>query len=106
MGFLGDAVDFVDDVVDSGAKFVAKGLQKGGHLAGKALDAAGLHGAGQTVSGWGDDIADDAGLKVGERNLDQSDDPKELLHGDAKKLNESPGTCRSSTTRSTRPARA
>ncbi|MFD8708599.1 putative T7SS-secreted protein [Kitasatospora sp. NPDC059648] len=91
MGFLGDALDFVDDAVDSGTKFVAKGLQKGGHLAGEALDAAGLHGAGQTVSGWGDDIADDAGVKVKERNLDQSDDPKELLHGDAKKLNEVAG---------------
>ncbi|MFI9360734.1 putative T7SS-secreted protein [Kitasatospora sp. NPDC053057] len=91
MGFLGDALDFVDDAVDSGTKFVAKGLRKGGHLAGEALDAAGLHGAGQTVSGWGDDIADDAGLKVKERNLDQSDDPKELLHGDAKKLNEVAG---------------
>ncbi|WP_030056620.1 MULTISPECIES: putative T7SS-secreted protein [Streptomyces] len=91
MGFLGDALDFVDDAVDSGTKFVAKGLQKGGHLAGEALDAAGLHGAGQTVSGWGDDIADDAGLKVAERNLGQSDDPKELLHGDAKKLNEVAG---------------
>ncbi|MFD5464804.1 putative T7SS-secreted protein [Kitasatospora sp. NPDC127059] len=91
MGFLGDALDFVDGAVDSGTKVVAKGLQKGGHLAGEALDAAGLHGAGQTVSGWGDDIADDAGLKVKERNLDQSDDPAELLHGDAKKLNEVAG---------------
>ncbi|MEU4585779.1 putative T7SS-secreted protein [Kitasatospora aureofaciens] len=91
MGFLGDALDFVDDAVDSGTKFVAKGLRKGGHLAGEALDAAGLHGAGQAVSGWGDDIADDADVKVAERNLDQSDDPKELLHGDAKKLNEVAG---------------
>ncbi|MER7845705.1 putative T7SS-secreted protein [Kitasatospora sp. NPDC096077] len=91
MGFLGDALDFVDDAVDSGTKFVAKGLRKGGHLAGEALDAAGLHGAGQTVSGWGDDIADDAGVKVAERNLDESDDPKELLHGDAKRLNEVAG---------------
>ncbi|MFE4977713.1 putative T7SS-secreted protein [Kitasatospora sp. NPDC056651] len=84
-------MDFVDDAVDSGTKFIAKGLQEGGHLAGKALDEAGLHSAGQTVSGWGDDIADDAGLKVAERSLDQSDDPKEVLHGDAKRLNEVAG---------------
>ncbi|TYC76592.1 hypothetical protein EH183_03010 [Streptomyces sp. CB01881] len=58
---------------------------------GGALDEAGLHGAAQKVNGWGDDVADGAGLKVGERGLDQTDDPKELVHGDAKKLNEAAG---------------
>ncbi|MFH8387919.1 putative T7SS-secreted protein [Kitasatospora sp. NPDC018058] len=88
MGFLDDAIDMVDGAVDRGTKIAAKGFQKGAHLAGSALDKAGLQGAGQTVSGWGDDAADDAGLKVAERQLGQSDDPKELLHGDAKKLTE------------------
>ncbi|MFD5615135.1 putative T7SS-secreted protein [Kitasatospora sp. NPDC127060] len=84
MGFLDDALA----LVDSGTKVAAKGMQKGAHLAGSALDDAGLRSAGRTVSGWGDDAADDAGLRVAERQLGQSDDPAELLHGDAKKLSE------------------
>ncbi|WP_405361126.1 hypothetical protein OG535_23330 [Kitasatospora sp. NBC_00085] len=82
-----DLVDVTEAVVDSGVKAGGKAIQKGSHLVGGALDEAGLHGAAQKVNGWGDDVADGAGLKVGERGLDQTDDPKELVHGDAKKLN-------------------
>ncbi|MFI6154019.1 putative T7SS-secreted protein [Kitasatospora sp. NPDC051170] len=88
MGFLDDALETIDEAVDSTTKALAKGVQKGGHLAGDLLDDMGLHSAGKTVSGWGDDAADSAGLRVAERSLDESDDPSELLHGDAKRLNE------------------
>ncbi|MBP0451112.1 hypothetical protein J5Y04_16400 [Kitasatospora sp. RG8] len=86
-----DLVDATDAVVDSAQKAGGKVIQKGSHLVGGALDEAGLHGVAQKVNGWGDDVADGAGLKVGERGLDQSDDPKELVHGDAKKLGEVAG---------------
>ncbi|MFB7618301.1 putative T7SS-secreted protein [Kitasatospora sp. NPDC056181] len=86
-----DLVDATDAVVDSAQKAGGKVVQKGSHLVGGALDEAGLHGAAQKVNGWGDDVADSTGLKVGERGLDQSDDPKELVHGDAKKLGEVAG---------------
>ncbi|MFJ3794083.1 putative T7SS-secreted protein [Kitasatospora sp. NPDC090091] len=86
-----DVVDAADTFVDVHVKAGAKVLQKGSHLTGDLLDEVGLHGAAQKVNGWGDDVADEAGLKVGERSLKQTDDPKELVHGDAKKLNEVAG---------------
>ncbi|MEV6976324.1 putative T7SS-secreted protein [Kitasatospora sp. NPDC093806] len=88
---LTDVVDAADKFVDVHVKGGAKVLQKGSHLTGDLLDEVGLHGAAQKVNGWGDDVADGAGLKVGERGLDQTDDPKELVHGDAKKINEVAG---------------
>ncbi|MFI6849767.1 putative T7SS-secreted protein [Kitasatospora sp. NPDC050467] len=86
-----DLVDTTEAVIDSGVKAGGKAIQKGSHLVGGALDEVGLHGAAQQVNGWGDGVADGAGLKVGERGLDQTGDPKELVHGDAKRLNEVAG---------------
>ncbi|MFF7458224.1 putative T7SS-secreted protein [Kitasatospora sp. NPDC008115] len=83
-----DAVDAAGNFVDANLKAGAKVVQKGSHLVGGALNGVGLHGAAQDVNGWGDGVADEAGLKVRERSLDQSDDPKELVHGDAKRINE------------------
>ncbi|WP_380283336.1 putative T7SS-secreted protein [Kitasatospora purpeofusca] len=83
-----DAVDAAENFVDTNLKAGAKAVQKGSHLVGGALDGVGLHGAAQSVNGWGDGVADEAGLKVGERNLDQSADPKELVHGDAGRINQ------------------
>ncbi|MEU6239365.1 putative T7SS-secreted protein, partial [Kitasatospora sp. NPDC047058] len=88
---IGDALDAADNFLDANVKAGAKVLQGGAHLTGDLLDEVGLHGAAQSVNGWGDDVADEAGLKVGERSLKQTDDPKELVHGDAKKLNEVAG---------------
>lgn len=83
-----DMVKAADNFVDANLKAGAKAVQKGSHVVGGALNGVGLHGAAQSVNSWGDDVADDAGLKVGERGLDETDDPKELVHGDAKKINE------------------
>ncbi|KJK57059.1 putative T7SS-secreted protein [Saccharothrix sp. ST-888] len=58
------------------------------HIVGKGLDLVGLHDAAHTVDSYGDRIADGLGAAVGELNLGQSDDPKELLHGDAKAVGE------------------
>nr|WP_234326066.1 hypothetical protein [Streptomyces sp. NRRL S-495] len=84
-----DMVKAADNFVDANLKAGAKAVQKGSHVVGGALNGVGLHGAAQSVNGWGDGVADEAGLKVGERGLDETDDPKELVHGDAKKINES-----------------
>ncbi|MDY0816310.1 putative T7SS-secreted protein [Kitasatospora purpeofusca] len=83
-----DMVKAADNFVDANLKAGAKAVQKGSHAVGGALDGVGLHGAAKSVNSWGDGVADEAGLKVGERSLDETDDPKELVHGDAKKINE------------------
>lgn len=59
------------------------------HVVGSGLDMVGLHGAAHTVDTFGDHIADDLGAGVGELSLGQTDDPKELVHGDTKAINES-----------------
>ncbi|WP_344641623.1 putative T7SS-secreted protein, partial [Kitasatospora cystarginea] len=78
MGVLGSLKSGFGEFVDANA-----------HLVGKGLDMVGAHGAAHAVDNWGDHIADDLGAAVGELNLGQSDDPKELLHGDAKAIGES-----------------
>ncbi|MFE4599500.1 putative T7SS-secreted protein [Kitasatospora indigofera] len=77
MGLLDSAKSLAGSVVDMHA-----------HAAGDALDFVGLHDAAHSVDKWGDEVADDLGAGVGELNLGESEDPKELLHGDAKAIAE------------------
>ncbi|MER5641493.1 putative T7SS-secreted protein [Kitasatospora sp. NPDC002227] len=75
MGLWGEAKAFAGEFVDMHA-----------HMAGGLLDAVGLDDWAHKVDKWGDGIADDLGAAVGELNLGETDDPKELVHGDAKAL--------------------
>ncbi|GHE26570.1 hypothetical protein GCM10018781_78830 [Kitasatospora indigofera] len=77
MGLLDSAKSLAGSVVDMHA-----------HAAGDALDFVGLHDAAHSVDKWGDEVADDLGAGVGELNLGESEDPKDLLHGDAKAIAE------------------
>ncbi|WP_033258602.1 putative T7SS-secreted protein [Kitasatospora setae] len=83
MGVLDGIGSFVGSVVDAGTDLV-----------GGTLDAIGLDDWGHAVEKWGDGIADDLGAAVGERNLGETDDPAELVHGDLKKLGENIGHLR------------
>ncbi|WP_262371603.1 putative T7SS-secreted protein, partial [Streptomyces sp. WAC01526] len=78
----GNAVDGVKEAageaVDSATDMTADGL-----------DYVGADGAAKTVRSAGDDVADALGAQVAERQLGESDDPKELIHGDVAKINES-----------------
>jgi RHS repeat-associated protein len=65
------------------------GLNDGAHLLGDGLNAAGLHGAAQTVDTLGDKAGYDLGADVPELQLGETSDPAELVHGD-------PGAIRSS----------
>ncbi|MFC9327603.1 putative T7SS-secreted protein [Kitasatospora sp. NPDC057015] len=76
-GFLGGVKSFAGDFVNLHA-----------HAVGDALDFVGMHDAAHTVDKWGDGVADDLGAAVGELNLGESDDPKELVHGDVKAIGE------------------
>jgi hypothetical protein len=76
MGIFGelwdDAKQGAGDLVNDGA-----------HVIGDGLNAVGLHSAAQWVDTEGDKIGYALGAGVGELQLGQSDDPKELVHGDA-----------------------
>jgi len=79
MGLIGGAWDEVKrgtgDLVNDGA-----------HVLGDGLNAVGLHGAANAVEVEGDKIGYSLGADVGELQLGQTSDPKQLVHGDAGKV--------------------
>ncbi|WP_327288416.1 putative T7SS-secreted protein [Streptomyces sp. NBC_01198] len=64
------------------------------HLLAAGLDAAGLHGAARWTADSGDLVADRLGAGVAERQLGQSEDPRDLLHGDAGRIRTAAGHLR------------
>ncbi|MFD7921629.1 putative T7SS-secreted protein [Streptomyces sp. NPDC059740] len=89
---LGDFVDSVGDAFDSGVHAIGDGVGKGVQWttdkAADGLDALGADGAADHVRSAGETVADHLGAEVAERGLDESDDPKELVHGDVSQLHE------------------
>ncbi|MFG3205873.1 putative T7SS-secreted protein [Streptomyces sp. NPDC048192] len=93
MGVFGDIGHSLEDsanwalgkgekLVDDGKKVVGEGIDYGAHKLGQGLDKAGFHRAADKVDDWGDEIASDLGATPGEQQLGESDDPKDLVHGD------------------------
>ncbi|WP_152617567.1 putative T7SS-secreted protein [Phaeacidiphilus oryzae] len=84
---LGDLINSVGDGLEHAAQGVEHGagslVDGAAHLAGDGLNAVGLHSAAQSVDEFGDHVADRLGASVAEAELGESDDPKDLLHGDA-----------------------
>ncbi|WP_433620944.1 putative T7SS-secreted protein [Nocardia sp. CA-120079] len=83
---IGDFVNSVGDAIEHGVESVT---QKVGELADSGLDAAatlarnlGADGVAEGLDDLGDKIADLAGGEIGERELGQTKDPKELIRGD------------------------
>ncbi|MEV6478909.1 putative T7SS-secreted protein [Streptomyces sp. NPDC051576] len=74
------------DVVDAGKKLVGEGVDKGTDIAGDALDKVGAHDLANKVEGYGDRIASDLGATPAEQQLGDSDQPKDLIHGDPKAI--------------------
>ncbi|MEU5546608.1 putative T7SS-secreted protein [Streptomyces sioyaensis] len=97
---LGDFLGDVKDGINSTADKVGSAVDGVKEAAGEAVDYAtdktadvlgyvGADGAAKAVRSAGDDVADALGAQVDERQLGESDDPKELIHGDVAKINES-----------------
>jgi hypothetical protein len=80
---LGDAIegDF-DAVVNGGKHLIGTAVDDGAHVLGDGLNAVGLHGAAQAVDNFGDSAADHLGDQVAEKQLGQTTDPTQLVHGD------------------------
>ncbi|ARF57086.1 putative T7SS-secreted protein [Streptomyces gilvosporeus] len=98
MGLFGDigdginsAADKIGDAVDGAEKAVGEGIEYATDKTGDVLDTVGAHGAAKAVRSVGEDAADALGAQVDERQLGESDDPKELIHGDVSKINETAG---------------
>ncbi|MEU2057008.1 putative T7SS-secreted protein [Streptomyces bungoensis] len=99
MGILGDmghglehganwALSKGENVLDDGKKVVGEGVGWGAHELGEHLDKAGFHDAADKVEDFGDEIASDLGATPGERQLGESEDPKDLVHGEPVRITE------------------
>lgn len=75
-------------VIDGGKRAVGETVNTGAHLVGDGLDLVGLDSAAHAVDKWGDGVADSLGALVGELNLGQTDDPRELVHGNVGAIGE------------------
>jgi RHS repeat-associated protein len=71
------------DLWDDAKRGVGDVINDGAHVLGDGLNLVGLHGAAQAVETEGDKIGYSLGGCVGELQLGQTNDPAELVHGDA-----------------------
>ncbi|MER7107059.1 putative T7SS-secreted protein [Streptomyces sp. NPDC000229] len=74
------------DVWEAGEKVVGTGVDKGTNALGEVLDYVGAEGVAESVTDWGDSAASWLGAEVGEKQLGQSEDANELIHGQASKI--------------------
>ncbi|MFD7323107.1 putative T7SS-secreted protein [Streptomyces sp. NPDC059875] len=71
------------ELLDGGKRLVGKGIDGATNLIGDGLDYVGAEGAADKVEDWGDRTASSLGAEVGEAQLGQSEEPNELVHGNA-----------------------
>ncbi|WP_189302316.1 putative T7SS-secreted protein [Streptomyces albospinus] len=89
---FGDAVNAIGDGASKLTGAIERGagevVEFGADKLGDGLEAVGADGAADAVRSAGDKAAGALGAHVDERQLGETDDPKELIHGDVEKLNE------------------
>lgn len=83
-----DVGETIEGAIDEGAELLGEGVETLSHVAEDGLDAVGLNSAADWVREHGDDLADQLGADVGEMQLGETEDPKQLVHGDAGKIDE------------------
>ncbi|WP_407287101.1 putative T7SS-secreted protein [Streptomyces sp. BP-8] len=92
MNWLGDGLNAIGEGASKFTNAVERGagelVEHGSDLAGDALETVGLDDAGHAVRSAGADVAGALGAHVDERQLGETEDPKELIHGDVSKINE------------------
>ncbi|MFJ3904327.1 putative T7SS-secreted protein [Streptomyces sp. NPDC090025] len=79
-------VDKIDSGIDKGKELVGEGVDEVTDLTGQALDKAGAHDWADTVEDWGDATASSLGAQIGERQLGQTEEADELIHGKPEKI--------------------
>jgi RHS repeat-associated protein len=89
--FWDDLVDETEDLVHGGEQFVGRTVDEVANLGGNLLKDVGLNSWGDALKRFGDNIADQLGATPGEKQLGETNDPKELVHGDAGALTSAGG---------------
>ncbi|MEW1753287.1 putative T7SS-secreted protein [Streptomyces angustmyceticus] len=92
MNWLGNTFNAVGEGASKFTGAVERGagelVEHGSDLAGDALETVGLDDAGHAVRSAGAEAAGALGAHVDERQLGETEDPKELVHGDVEKIHE------------------
>ncbi|MFJ4967673.1 putative T7SS-secreted protein [Streptomyces sp. NPDC088755] len=87
---LGGAFDKVVDGtvrgLDKGKELLGRGVDAATDKAGAELDKVGAHGWADKVEDWGNATASSLGAEVGEKQLGQSEEADELIHGKPEKI--------------------
>ncbi|WP_145497666.1 putative T7SS-secreted protein [Streptomyces sp. CFMR 7] len=87
---LGGAFDKVVDGtvrgLDKGKELLGEGVDKATDKLGAGLERVGAHDWADKVEDWGDAAASSLGAEVGEKQLGQSEEADELIHGKPEKI--------------------
>ncbi|WP_055717155.1 putative T7SS-secreted protein, partial [Streptomyces torulosus] len=96
MGTLDDLGDLADsalgkgeELLDGGKKLLGEGVDKGSEIVGDRLRDVGLGYAADKVEDLGDEWASDLGATPGEKQLGETWEADELVHGDPARIRES-----------------
>ncbi|MEE1808465.1 putative T7SS-secreted protein [Streptomyces sp. BE133] len=84
--FGGDLYDGAGKLVDKGKEIVGEGIDKGTDVLGSGLEMVGADGWADAVEDWGDETASSLGAEVGEKQLGQTEEANELIHGRPEKI--------------------
>ncbi|MEV6393617.1 putative T7SS-secreted protein [Streptomyces sp. NPDC051907] len=83
---VGKGYDKLRDGVDQGKEMVGEGVDWATDKVGDGLDHLGHKALADVVEDWGDRTAASLGAEVGERQLGESEDANELIHGNTGKI--------------------
>ncbi|MFB7371721.1 putative T7SS-secreted protein [Streptomyces sp. NPDC056222] len=88
---INEGLGAIEDGIDSGKKALGETVDWATDEAGERLDSYGMHKAADWVTDWGDGVASDLGATPGEKQLGQTEEANELVHGNPAKILESAG---------------
>ncbi|MFH8338670.1 putative T7SS-secreted protein [Streptomyces sp. AM6-12] len=95
LGELGKITNTVlgagEETWEAGKKKVGEGVDWAAHKVGGELEHVGLHKWADKVEDAGDELASYLGATPGEKQLGETDDPQQLLHGDPERIRVSAG---------------
>ncbi|MFH9198799.1 putative T7SS-secreted protein [Streptomyces anulatus] len=85
-GGFDNVVDGTVRGLDKGKELLGKGVDATTDKVGAGLDKVGAHDWADKVEDWGDETASSLGAEVGEKQLGQSEEADELIHGKPEKI--------------------
>ncbi|MEV4944366.1 putative T7SS-secreted protein [Streptomyces sp. NPDC053755] len=85
-GLVDKGIDKIGDGIDKGKELVGEGVDYATDKAGQGLRHYGHDGIAEVVEDWGDDTASSLGAEVGEKQLGQTEEANELIHGKPERI--------------------